>query len=67
MELKVVVNMTKNDFLALSRSSEVNSSGSQTEKRQEKERERKFVLCVFFFVRKIGPELTSVANLPLFA
>lgn len=48
MELKVVVNMTKNDFLALSRSSEVNSSSSQTEKRQEKERERKFVLCVFF-------------------
>ena len=26
-----------------------------------------FIIIIFFLVRKIGPELTSVANLPLFA
>lgn len=46
MKLKVV-NMKENYFLALLSSSEVNGSSSQTEKRQEREREES-KSCVCF-------------------
>lgn len=42
MELKVVVNVKKNYFLALLRSSEVNGTGSQIEKRESR-KEHKLV------------------------
>ena len=55
-----ITDFSKETYLSKASPFAISSQGSER-------RKRFFFVFVFVLVRKMGPELTSVANLPLFA